>query len=399
MANLIYQPHFLYSQFIKWIGIDDNISKNYYIINSSLYAVEEFIKNRYDIIIRPTNLQYKYIDSTSYLSLPNSNSKVLDIYSDGELLKETLNYFTSDGLIQEVNNYTVKNKSIEFEENESNILITYLSGYFLKEYIDYYDYSNETVADPTAPVLKNLNDIPIGSSLVVDTPIKTIRIYGYVGANIYVNDFDSGFVIPADGYYEYSLDTSKNINTYKFTLYNPLGSEDISKPTELIIINSNTYDEKLVVVGHSKYINDSLTGEVIIYLSKESEVFIDNVSVGTYPFGLSTINLPVKTDDSNYYFIHTTSTNNYYINTLYSSAYTDDFVKVGNIRYLSIPYFPFDLLTSIFRLSYIMFDNAINKTQNVTKSNVNSESINFNEKLMPSDIENILYSYISFNKD
>ena len=399
--------HPLYNHFVNWAGLDINNEENYSMINHSLYATEDYIKNRFSINISPVNYREAHNSFEYTASFFYNPSNILSILKDNELLLQSINYFsTTEGkFVDYTGDYSISNGNVEFTESMLDTYINYVSGYVVKDIVEYEeDTSSSVTSAPKTPYVEVYEGNRLVSPYLISTTTTsiTLKVFGEVGAKIIHNDTDSTIVIGVNGTANISIDTPKIFNTIKLALQDADGNT--SKAKVFLIIKSDTIEKAKGILLSHDLVTSGDDINATIYLSNDAELELpDEVVTVSKERGVHrlTLNCPA-TEGEKYLKIGILNPDSTYSKPIiipikYDTTLDASYIEAINTERSITPYMPNDLLVAFFRLTDHFYRGTLFKNDNISRQSAGvSKSVSFSSHSIPKEILSVIHSYAKY---
>jgi len=163
----------------------------YFIINTALYAAEDYIQNTYGVVTSISNIQ-EYLGDVKEdrLELRYPLTNILSIYDSNGYALPSVAYI-DEGVPTVTDGVLKINEKVLTNVNATNLLINYTSGYTYPPTAKFTSNTSEDTSEvgegKTTPLICNPDGSPLSSPLTASEQYYDINVIGDPSADIYVN--------------------------------------------------------------------------------------------------------------------------------------------------------------------------------------------------------------------
>jgi len=414
-----YPTHPLYSHFKSWIDMEDDYQDSYYIINTSLYAAEQYIENTYNIITTPSNIKEYFgeITETDKVYPSYAITNLLDIFINNSYALPTIKYVENGQMLTYEGKYDFEKRKNTLKNIEGDTTINYVTGWVYPPNVAYISNIPEDVDDGevSTPKLYLEDDSPI--SQVVNTTAAKIRlkVIGDPASTIYINgtqailEDDDGAIIDPSITPNITINESRigmctltlnaGANTFNITLRDSYGTE--SKIVNIVVNRQDTTTKpKLVILGKTFATVDG-TYTLTVMTEPGASIEVDGTVVIPSADYINTITGTLATEGTHTLSIKATTTGSTFLTTtiLYDTNLPIPVIEwyESNSNDLSNVVMPQDLLMAILMIAHHYFKAALYKHDETHSYGDNvSNRTTFIKERFPKDAQNILSRYVRY---
>ncbi len=420
--NEQYETHPLYGHFKNWVDMDDNYQESYFIINTALYAAEEYIFNKYSILTRATPIHEFLGNITTGVVYPRySLTNLLSIYTADGYELPSVSYFdapegkyiVSDGVLQ------VSEGSL-LNVTATDLNVDYITGYLMppnaKDTSVVPTGNDDLGAKVTRPSISNPDGSPLHSPLSTSNTYYDLYVIGDPGSVVYVNDIEADLldaagnailddvnpapIINEERIGKISLTLVDGINTFSIDARDE--SSNISQPLTIVINKQSNFNQTSVELISKDLVTNDGEYNVSIKSTPGSKITVNDVDLLIYSTGYDTVTGTIVTEGVNLITIKVTApsgnvTQSMVQQVLYDSSISEAQVAAINDTASNTLSMPQDMLMAILMIAHHYFRIALYK-HDETNSYGDSVSnrITFNKDRFPKDAHNILTRYMRY---
>ncbi len=421
--NSQYETHPLYNHFRNWVDMEESYTDTYFIINTSLYAAEQYIYNTYSISTRALQVHEYFGDVTEDVIHPRFNiHNLLSIYTNEGYVLPSIIYYdpteatfvTSEGPMKLLDN------RLE-DVSATNLNLSYVTGYIYPTSVEETSIVPEGSTEDwgstvTKPRLGNPDGSPLYSPLSTTNTYYDLFVVGDTSSTIYINDVEGELLdasgdaiteevnpqptITADRIGKVTLTLLDGINTFNITAKD--ASDNVSQTTTIVINKQAAFSDIRVELQGKDLVTNDGNYKLIVNSIPGSQVNINEVDVVLYSSGRDVITNTTVTEGLNTLNIKVTAPSGTVSRTLvthilYDSALTDEYVAGVNDTSFSSMEMPQDMLMAILMIANHYFKVALYKNDETFSYGDNvSNRTTFNADRFPSDAHKILSSYVMY---
>jgi len=403
------KTHELYTQFGQWLGVDGTIDSNYFMINYSLHAAENYIRNYYNINLTMDTI-FEKVNKSSTFSPTFPPTKILNMFKSGEVTYPAVSYLdsTSFSIITSQGGYS---RDMDLYSSTEDFHATYLTGYIYTDSTDYSDIDFDDEFRLPEPRLVTQYNEPVTSPFEVYEDTITFTVIGEPLSNVLVNDSHVG-TLSSQGVLEYTTTVTQEVTTLVFKLVSATDETLVSRDVKVLIVNVPTTPKPyLHILGYDLKVNTKNARVIVAAplgssLSINGEVLMDtDLGVPVITKELVTyLDLPIVTElESKIQDFKVESKRNgrtsEHRNTRvqYDSSLTDSYLNELNKYTTFIPYLPEDLMVAMFKLANHFYNGTLYNNSGVESlRTANGVSQTYTSHSIPEDIKNLLSTYVHY---
>ena len=403
--------------------MEENYQDNYFIINTALYAAEDYIYNTYNIATKATKIHEYFGDVNEDELFPKFNiHNLLAVYTDeGYTLPSTIHYDDiTKTYITEEGPFRL-NGGILNEVSAINMNLEYTTGYVYPEDVRdtsvVLEGSTEVYGeDVTRPAISNSDSSPLYSPLSTTQTYYDLHIIGDTSSTIYVNGViaelkdASGIIITEevnpqptindDRIGKITLSLVSGINTFVIDARD--ASDNVSEEITIIINKQTKFiDNSVELQGKDLATNDG-NYKLIVSSIPGSSVSINGVEELVYSNGTDIIETSVVTEGIEDIIIIVTSpagtvSRPLLTHILYDNELTDEYLEGLNDLGFNNMTMPQDMLMAILMIANHYFRIALYKNEETQSYGDNvSNRTTFVSDRFPKEAHRILSQYVIY---
>ena len=421
--NSQYETHKLYNHFKSWIDMEENYQDSYFIINTALYAAEDYIYNTYNLATKATKIHEYFGDVTEDELFPKFNiHNLLAVYTDdGYTLPSTIHYddisktyITEDGPFR-------MNGGVLNEVNAINMNLEYITGYV------YPENARDTSVIPegsselygeevTRPAISNSDSSPLYSPLSTTNSYYDLHIIGDTSSTIYVDGViaelrdATGILITEevnpqptindDRIGKITLSLATGINTFVIDARD--ASDNVSEEITIIINKQTKFmDTSVELQGKDLATNDG-NYKLIVSSTPGSSISVNGTEELAYSNGTDVVEATLATEGTQDISIVVTSpagtiSRPLLTHVLYDTNLTDDYLESLNDLGFNSMIMPQDMLMAILMIANHYFRIALYKHEDTVSYGDNiSNRTTFESDRFPKEAHRILSQYVIY---
>ena len=420
--NNQYETHALYNHFKNWIDMSIDYTDSYFIINTALYAAEDYIYNTYSVSTRAIQVHEYFGDVTEDIIYPRFalNNLLAAYATDGYVLPSVMYYDSTEGTyVSSEGDFRIDAGNL-IEVSATNLNLDYITGYTLP--MDAKDTSvvptgNDDWGDSvTRPALSNPDGSPLYSPLSTSNTYYDLYVIGDPGSIIYVNGveavlLDAGGTLITEDVNPQPIINENRIGKLTLTLSDGINAFDIHALDESanesqvipIVINKQTkfMDTRVELISKDLVTNDG-NYKLTIKSIPGSTITINGADELTYSTGLDIIEVTVSVEEINFLSIITTSpagtvSRALVVHILYDSSLSNEYVNAVNETSFNDIEMPQDVLMALLMIAHHYFRIALYKHDETASYGDNvSNRTTFNSDRFPKEAHKILSRYVKY---